>query len=188
MSKKIMIPLVIDQVKTLQIVSQETMSVAVEYLSKCNKILDDLTKEKEKLTKPLNETLKEVRARYKPTELLLEEAIGNLRGQMSSYQTLQLRAKQEEETKIASKVATGYIKMETAMVKIDSLHEPEAHITTESGGLKFRTDKKLKIIDEFAIPRKYLLVDEKAIFADLKLGKTIPGAEIELVQTPINSR
>lgn len=181
---------VIEEVKNTKIVSTETMSKGVELLSQLNKFLDKLTEEKEKLTKPLNEALKEVRSRYKPTEDILNSSIASLRAGMSSYQTEQLKIKKEEEEKIAARIGEGKgkLKIETAVEKINNLENIPSRVSSDAGDVKFRTDKKLKITDELKIPRKYLIIDEKLVFSELKLGKTIPGAEIELIQTPINNR
>lgn len=181
---------VIEKINSFSIVSAETMKEGVQYLSQLNQFLDKLTEEKEKLTKPLNEALKEVRSRYKPTELLLEGAISHLRSDMSLYQTEQLKIQKIEEEKIANRIGEGKgkLKVETAIEKINNLDTPASHVSTDAGAVKFRTDKKLKITDETLIPREYLIIDEKKLFSSLKLGNTIPGAEIEEVQTPINSR
>ena len=180
---------VIEEVNSIEITS-ETMPKAVELLSQLNKFLDKLTEEKEKITKPMNEALKEVRSRYKPTELLLEGAISHLRSDMSQYQTEQLRIKKEEEEKIAARIGDGKgkLKIETAVDKINNLNTPASKVSTDAGEVKFRTDKKLKITDENLIPREYLEINESKLLSALKLGNIIPGAEIELIQTPINSR
>lgn len=181
---------VIEEVKNTKITSPETMTKAVSLLSTLNTFLDKLTEEKEKITKPMNEALKEVRGRYKPTELLLEEAIASLRSGMSTYQTQQLKTQKIEEDKIASRIGEGKgkLKVETAINKINELDNIPIKVSTDAGEVKFRTDKKLKITDPNLIPREYLIIDEKALLSALKLGNTIPGAEIELIQTPINSR
>lgn len=181
---------VIEKINSFNIVSSETMQEGVQYLSQLNQFLDKLTEEKEKLTKPINEALKEIRSRYKPTELLLEGAISHLRSDMSAYQTTQLRIKEEEEKKIAARIGEGKgkLKIETAVEQINNLATPASKVSSDAGEVKFRTDKKLKITDGDLIPREYLIIDEKALFSALKLGKTIPGAEIELIQTPVNAR
>lgn len=181
---------VIEKINSFNIVSAETMQEGVQYLSQLNQFLDKLTEEKEKLTKPINEALKEIRSRYKPTELLLEGAISHLRSDMSMYQTEQLRIKKEEEEKIAARIGEGKgkLKIETAVEKINNLENIPSRVSSDAGEVKFRTDKKLKITDEKLIPREFLIIDEKSLFSALKLGKTIPGAKIELIQTPVNAR
>lgn len=177
-----------EKITSLKINSPASMKEATEYLSQCNVFLDKLTEEKEKITKPMNEALKEVRSRYKPTELLLEQAISSLRSSISKYQTEQLRIKQEKEAKISERAAAGTIKVETAIRKMEDIKAPAENIQTDTGSLRFRTDKILKITDPLKIPREYLIIDEKSLLSTLKLGNIIPGAEIEEIQVPINSR
>lgn len=187
--KKEISPL-IEKAQNLKITGPKQITQATEFLSQANTYLDKLTEEKEKLTKPINEALKEIRARYKPTELVLQEAISTLRSSISKYQTEQLKLKQKEEEKIAARIGEGKgkIKLETAVEKMSSISTPAQNIQTDTGSIRFRTDKVLKITDPNKIPREYLILDESAILKALKLGAIIPGAEIELIQTPINSR
>lgn len=176
--------------EALKIATPEHMKESAELLSQCNKYLDGLTVEKEKLTKPLNATLKEIRGRYKPTETILETAISALRTEQGRYQTAMLRKQAEEEAKIASRVkeGKGNLKLETAVRQIEEVEKPEATVETDNGTVKFRTDKKLKITDKESIPAIYWELNEKAVLDALKAGTLVPGAEIELVQTVVNFR
>lgn len=178
------------EAEVLTIVTQEDMAGAVTLLSNLNRSLDKITEEKEKVTKPLNEALKAERGRWKPFETKLESAISTIRSKMSSYQTESARLAKIEEEKIAARIAPGKgnLSMETATKKIDEIERADKSVATDAGLVKFRTDKKLKITDALIIPREYLVVDEKAVFEALKKGTTIPGAEIEEVQTPVNIR
>ncbi len=178
------------EAEVLIIATQEDMAGAVTLLSNLNRSLDKITEEKEKVTKPLNEALKAERGRWKPFETKLESAISTIRSKMSSYQTESARLAKIEEEKIAARIAPGKgnLSMETATKKIDEIERADKSVATDAGLVKFRTDKKLKITDALIIPREYLVVDEKAVFEALKKGTTIPGAEIEEVQTPVNIR
>jgi hypothetical protein len=163
---------------------------ATEVLSKLNKALDMVTEEKEKITKPLNEALKNERARWKPMEIVFEGAVARLRALLSKYQTDKVKKQREEEAKIMNRVGEGkgHIKAETAIRKLGEVEVPLAKVETNSGSLAFREDKVLKITDEKLVPDKYWIIDEKLLLADLKKGETVPGAEIELIQTPVNRR
>lgn len=174
----------------LEIKSPSDMTKATEMLSQLNKFLDKVIEEKEKITKPMNQALKEVRDRYKPTETSLSTAISLIRSSMSGYQTEQLKLKAIEEKKIADRIGDGKgkLKIETAVQQIENLSSPSKTIETNQGSIKFRTDKRLRITNTLLIPREYLEINESALLSALKLGKSIPGAEIELIQTPINSR
>jgi len=176
--------------QSFKITSPEDMSKSAELLSRCNRYLDSLTLEKEKVTKPLNEALKEVRGRYKPVETALTSTIAALRSEQSRYQTEQVRIQREAEAKIAARVkeGKGNLKIETAVKKLAEVDRPEVVVATESGALKFRTSQVLKVVDLAKIPKSYFDLNESRLTKDLKAGKTIPGAELEEVQTPVNYR
>lgn len=176
------------EAQSLTIITDKEMTSATELLSRINHYKDNLTEEKEKLTKPLNEALKEIRGRYKPQEEILDSAIVKIRSAMSSYQKAVIEKQKADEQKVLDRVEKGTLKIETASKKLSEMKQPEKKIESASGSIRFREDKVLKIISEELIPREYLVINEKSILADLKLGKQVPGAQIEIVQTPINSR
>jgi hypothetical protein len=54
--------------------------------------------------------------------------------------------------------------------------------------VQFRETQILEILDHDLIPDEYYTVDEKKLLADLKEGKTVPGAQLTTIQTPVNYR
>lgn len=163
---------------------------ATEVLSKLNKVNDRITEEKEKVTKPLNQALAAERARWKPAELMYKDGIDYLRAQLSKYQTAKVKEAKDEEARIAARMGEGRgkISVETAVRKMGEVEQPEKRVETTEGMVSYRTDKILRLLDESLIPRKYLMVDEKAVLAALVAGETVPGAAVEEVQMPINKR
>lgn len=178
------------EVLYFDITGDESLSQSAELLSRANIHLKALTTDKKLITDPIKASLKEIESRYAPAETNLKQIIDVLRTKQSTYQTATLKAQKEDEDKIASRIGTGSgkLKLETAIAKIEDLGTITTKITTNSGKLSFRTDKKLKIIDLTKIPREYLVPNESLILTDLKLGKQIPGCEIEEIQVPINRR
>ena len=179
---------VVKKAQELIINSSESMSEAVVFLSQCNKYLDTLVADREKLTKPINESLKAIRDKYRPADTMINEAIISIRSKMSLYQTKQIQLQKEKEAKIAARLEKGNLSIEKAMAKIEAIDSPESEVKTLEGLVKFRESQVLKITDELAIPREYLIVDERKILEALKAGKVIPGAEIEIKLIPINYR
>jgi hypothetical protein len=175
---------------SLVIESKDTMVTATELLSTLNQFNDKITEEKEKVTKPLNEALKAERNRWKPIETQYQEAIDHIRGQMTAYQTAEIKRQREEESKIAERVGVGRgkLKIETATKKLDAIEKVEASIKSDAGMVKFREDKVLKVIDLSKIPKKYFVLDESAVLADLKSGVTISGVELDIKLVPLNYR
>jgi len=172
----------------LIIESKDDMVVAVSVLSKLNKVGDQIEERKEMITKPINLALKEARALFAPLERPFKEAIAILRDKMSVYQTETIRLQREQEIKIANRVISGNIKVETGVRKIEELEKTEKNVSTEAGSVNFRVSKILRITDETLIPREYLMVDEKKLLDALKEGVIVAGAEIEERQVPANFR
>lgn len=181
---------IIAKAEELKVTDQKSMESATKMLSELNKQKDRITEEKEKVTKPLNEALRAERNRWKPIETVLETAIGFLRNSISNWQTAEIKRAREEEAKIAARTGEGKgkIKVETAVAKINEIERPNEKVVSDSGMVKFREDKVLKIWDETMIPREYLLINEAKILADLKAGKNVPGCELDIKLTPINYR
>lgn len=181
---------VIAKALEITIKGKEDMVVATDYLSKLNKIADRIKEEKDKVLGPLNEARKAEMARWKPVEVMYEKGIEYIRHAMSDYQTLEIKRQREEEAKLASRIGEGKgkIKFETAMRKMNEIDKPEDNVVTDSGSIKFRETKVLKVVNEKIIPREYLLVDERKVTEALKAGMVVAGCELELKMVPVNSR
>lgn len=181
---------VVEEAQALVIKDAKTMKAATEMLSRINQIGDKITAEKEKVTKPLNEALKAERARWKPVETVYEEAVEIIRGKMTEYQTAEVKRQREEEARIAARVGEGKgkLKVETAVRQMEDIEKADGTVKTESGLVKFREDKVLKIMDETFIPDEYWVLDEKKILGALKAGVDVPGAVLEIKMVPLNYR
>lgn len=181
---------VIAKALEITISCKKDMATAVEYLSKLNKIADRIKEEKDKVLGPLNEARKAEMARWKPVEVMYEKGIEYIRSEMSHYQTEEIKKQKEDEAKLAARIGEGKgkIKFETAMRKMNEIDKPEDNVVTDSGSVKFRETKVLKIVNEKIIPREYLLVDERKITEALKAGVMVAGCELELKMVPVNSR
>ena len=178
--------------KALSLVIKDVKSLtqATEMLSQVNQYLDSVVEYRESKTKPLNATLKIIRAETKPVETICENIIETIRNKMSDYQTEITNKKIEEEAKIAArtKEGKGNFSVETAVKKLNEIDAPIAEVETDSGSVKFRPHQTLKITDASLIPLSYYDLNESRVLNALKSGLTVPGAMIEIKQIPINSR
>lgn len=177
----------IESIGNIKIVDEQSLTKATEVLSQANKYAKQLEEDKQKITKPINDALKEIRARYKPLENKLEDIILNIRKSMTSYQTEQMRLQKIEEEKIANRVAKGTLKVETGIRKLEELPQTADKIATQSGKISFKTVKKFEVIDITLIPHKYLIVNETAIRDAMKAGIELPGCKYFEEQIPINN-
>lgn len=181
---------IVKKAEAMKVVDAKTMGQASLMLSELNVQKDRITEEKEKVTKPLMEALGAERKRWKPIENNLDEAIGYLRGSIGSYQTEEIKRVREEENKIASRVGEGKgkLKVETAVAKMEDVDRPEDKVVTDAGMVKFREDKVLKITNALDIPRKFLVINERALLDALKAGEVVSGAELDIKLVPVNYR
>lgn len=179
---------IIRKVEGIEIIDKNTMSDGVLLLSQLNKFSDVITKEKEKITKPLNDALREVRGRYKPVELTLDEAILSLKGKISKYQTEAQRKEQEDQQKIADKVASGKLSVDKALTKLENLEEVEEKIQTDAGSVSFRTMKKFEVLDLVKVPIGFHLPNEAKIRKAMMDGIELPGVRYFEEQSVVNKR
>ena len=178
---------VIESMKVLEIKDEKSLTSATELLSQANKYLKALDEDKSKITKPLNDALKEVRARYKPLEVKLENLISSIRSSMSKYQTEQIRLQKIEEDKIAERVAKGTLKVETGIAKMENLDKPVDKVNTSSGKISFKTVKKFEVVDLSQVPVEYHIANETAIRNAMVANIELPGVRYYTEQVPINN-
>lgn len=174
----------------MKITTPNDMEQATAILSRLNQFSDSLTKEKEKVTKPLNAALKAERERFKPLESMLESSIATIRRNMSAYQTEKVRLQRIEEQKIADRIGTGKgkLKIETAIAKIDAVEKPEVKVTTDNGSVRFTPMRKFEVTDSSLLPKEYITANEVAIRAAMKAGTELPGVRYWTEQVPVNTR
>jgi len=179
-----------DQVLSLKITDEKTMTEATELLSRISKQADAITTEKEKVTKPINAALLAERKRWKPMEDSLKKAGEYLRKQMSVYQTAMLKAADAEKEKIAARVGVGKgnFKIETAAAKMNQVIVPEAKVSGVSGSVSFTDDYDITVVNAQEVPAKFLEVKISDIKKALKAGETVPGITFEMIKVPINRR
>lgn len=179
------------QALSLSIESAEDMGTATLILTEANRLLDAVTKEKERVTKPLNEALRNERSRWKPIEETLSGAVASLRSKMSAYQTAERARVRSEEERIAARVGEGRgkIRVETAVRKIGEVAVPEPKVEASNGGsVKFRTVRKFEVIDVSLLPKECMLANETQIRKLMAAGIEVPGVRYYEEESVINSR
>lgn len=181
---------IIKQAQAITISDKQSMEEATVVLSLINKKLDEITEDKEKLTKPLNTALKEIRDRYRPWETQLTAQKDIIRTAMGQYQLEATKRAELEAQEIADRIAPGKgnLSMETALERLAGIDTPDAKTTTDFGSVSFRKDKVLKVLDITKIPQEYFDLNESRLTKDLKAKITVPGATLEDKLTPVNSR
>jgi hypothetical protein len=179
-----------DTVLRIKITDAKVMTAATEMLSQINKQSDAITKEKEKITKPLNQALAAERKRWKPAEDAIKKAKDHLRSEMSRYQTQQDELAEAEKNRIASRVGSGKgkLKMETAIAQISNVDTPETKVEAESGSVSFRDDYEVTVTNIRLVPEQFLEADLVAMKKAYVAGAEVPGATFKKIKVPINRR
>jgi hypothetical protein len=163
------------QATKLEIVDDATLKTATSLVSTLNKFLDSLIEDRERLTKPINESLKQIRAKYKPNSEALESLITGLTAKINKYGNDQAKLLATAQNKLASKVSSGYLRPETAISKLEALSVTPKEISTDEGLIQFADVKKFEVISMKDLPIEYHLVDETGIRKEMRLGKELPG-------------
>lgn len=156
---------------------QNSLEAATKLLTELTVTLDNVTDDKEKLTKPLNESLKAIRAKYKPVEDSLNAAILKIRGAMTSYRQEAIRLQQKELNAIAGRVERGTLKVDTAIKKIEAV-EVSILDSKKVDNITFKRYNMYKIINDKIIPREFLTVNDTAIKEYQKLNPKSPPAGV----------
>lgn len=173
---------------SLAIESAEDLTKAVEVRSKIYKVGKLITGEKEKATKPLNESLKKIRSWFKPLEERCEVALEDIDSRILAYQKkIDDEAKQAEDV-INDKLASGDMMEKTAEKKLAKIERVENTVSSSKGAVQFRTNKKVVIEERELIPEKYWVIDEVLVRKEALSGVVIPGVSIVEEKILANSR
>ena len=169
----------------IDVIDSATMQSAVSILSQLNTTLDAITADKERMTKPLNASLKVIRDKYKPVETELTEAITTLKQKITTYQTQEIAKQKQLEAKILNDQRTT---TETKINKLSTIEQPDQKVSTEAGKVSFITIKKYRVIDIEQIPRAFLQVNDTAIKEAMKENEPVAGVEYYEEQSLRNYR
>jgi hypothetical protein len=190
----------IEQANDLEIAGPKDMEKAGELLSQLNLANDKVTERMETITLPAKQTIKAAEAIWKPFIVNCKSAISIVREKISDYQTEQTRIAQEKKDKIAERVGEGKGKLQpsTAVAQMESVQTPEAQVSTDSGLIKFRTDRKFEITDFRSLPAPVQQeiyeaaiakgVADTIIRAHMKAGNEFAGVRYWDAQVPVNLR
>ncbi len=166
------------KLNSLKIKDEKSLYLSVEWLSKCNKMLDNVIEQKKKLTDPLNQALKEVRLRYKPIETRLELMIIDIKAKQSSYQQKALETQKLHEIDITNRLLGGNLILEQAVAKLDSVKTPNK-VSTNDGKVSFIPIKRFEVMDIILLSEvnrgQYILPNEPLIREAMKQGIELAG-------------
>lgn len=167
----------ISQSQGLDIKTEAQMETAVDYLKQVKDAGKNIKEQKEKLTDPAQETLRRIRALFKPIEDNIREAEGIIKGKMLSFDEIKQKQSESKIEKIEAKVKAGNMDIVKAAKQVEKI-EPKNSYEGDAGKIQYRTVKKILIVDKTKIPREYLIPNEVMIRKVLLAGKKIPGIKL----------
>lgn len=169
---KSQVSIVQQQANSLSVNNQQEADEATALLKNVKQAEKFLTEKKEEITKPLMKSLSAVRDLFKPLELNIADATKTIKAKILAWTIEEQDKKDKEQARIAARVEKGTMRADTAAAKLENISKdaPKSNV---------RTLKKVRIVDETAIPREWLVPNMIAITqAVLKDNITIPGVEI----------
>lgn len=179
---------IITRAESITTLTVETMPEAVELLSSLNRIKDEITAEKEKVTRPLLDSLAAERAKWKPKEIRLESVITRIRTALTVYQTELVAKQRAQQEAIAKKLENNEIKPETAIKRMQKVENVQNTVESNTGKITFKTVTTFTVTDWKSVPDEFLLLNETKVREMLKNGKLVPGLQYNDEQVPINYR
>lgn len=164
---------------SLKIESKEDMNKATDALYNIRQGEKYIEEKKTNITRPLMSSLAQIRDLFKPLETSLKEANKIIKEKMLAYQIVEDDRIEKEKARIAARVEKGTMRADTAVSKLEDLGDSGQASKGEVGKSSIRTVKKVRIVDETAIPREYL-VPNMILIADavIKKGLSVSGVEI----------
>lgn len=161
-----------------QIITDEDLSQSADILKQIMQGEKLITTRKEDITRPLMQSLGSIRDLFKPLELGFADAKKIMKAKILAYQLEQEEKAEKEKAKIAARVEKGTMRADTAAAKMEAIVEPQKSVSGSVGKITTRTIQKVRVVDETAIPREYLVPDmTKITEAIIRQGAMIPGVE-----------
>lgn len=170
-----------ENVSRFKVTSEEKLVQAVEARKQVKAAIKMIDAQKKSITDPLNAALKNTRALFAPFEDRLAKVDKWLGGEMLNWlekKEAEARAKAAE---VEKKVAEGGMTFAKASVAVEKA-------TAKVEAVPVRELTKLRIVDASKLPREYLIPDEGKIFAALKGGQVVAGAELYKEKIVVNQR
>lgn len=165
---------------SLEIKTEEDYTAALEEGKAIKDLGKTITARKEEITKPINASLKSIRALFAPMEDTVEGALALIKSKMLKYSSDKKTKEDAEKAKLDARVEKGTMKEETAERKkneIDQAKMPNA-VVASSGAAAVTTKRKAyRVIDKAKIPLQFMEPDMVKIKASFRAGTPVEGVE-----------
>ncbi|GEM_PF-2309931 len=181
---------VIQRASEIEIIDSKSLLEATELLSHLNRGLDASEEDRLKITGPINASLKEINARYKPFKESVSGLVASIRAKMGKYQQEVMRVQREEEERIAGRIGPGKgnLSMDSALKKLDAVEKAEKNVDSGNGSVVFVEVEKFEVEDFKLLPDEYKVANDTAIRLALKEGVRVAGVRYFKEQQVRNKR
>lgn len=178
----------VEAARTFTITSAKDVEESADILHNIKLVEKAVIEKKEEITKPLMASLAATRDLFKPFEEAFDSARKMIKRKIIDFNEAEQQRIAAKNEKLAARVAKGTMTAETAAQKMDAVGQAKTSVSGSVGAIQTRKITKVRVIDEAAIPREYLVPDiSKITIAVLQENKTVPGTE-KYTETIIASR
>lgn len=179
---KVEVGTMVQQVNDVSIKNEEDFNKAAALLTGIKKFKKFVTGKKEDITKPMNESLKNIRQLFAPLEDQVETAEKKLVTLVTAWHDKVEAERQRKEASIAARAEKGQLKEETAVQKMEELGTTQKQVVTDGGSIGFSKVKDFRVVNEHMVPDAYWKLDMVSLRRDAlaigKIGMVIPGVEV----------
>lgn len=170
--------LILAAANSLVVESEKDMDASADVLHQVKELEKTIIDRKEEITRPLMAGLASARELFKPFETVVADAKKIIKAKQLDFMRAEEERREKERERIAKQVDKGNMREDTAAKKLDVLGETKTSAQGTIGSVQTRSITKVRIIDDAAIPREYLVPDmSKITAAVIQEGKEIPGVE-----------
>lgn len=192
-----------EQAQTYHIVDQDSYAAAADDLRRVKALYRAVDDERKRITTPLDQAKRAAQDHFRPALSFLEQAETVLKGCMAKYaaaerekrlqaERLALEAARREQDKLEKRAeraeTQGKVEQAEALREQASMVGAVAPVVVppaKTEGITLRTRWDFRIVDANALPREYLMPDEKKIAGVVRAMKAetrIAGVEVLEVQ------
>lgn len=167
-----------------QVTTDEELGIVADKIKQVKTLQKWIEQEKDKFVAPAKAIIAEAKEKYDPYIKKCQNAEIVMKDRARKFMLDKEAKRIEDEKKIAAKVESGYMKLETAIKKLETLPETQKTVRTDTGsGLRMSKRKVAKIIDPNLIPDEYWVIDEvrvrkEALEREKNNQPQIPGVVI----------
>ena len=155
----------------IKISTEAQSQEAVKLLKKIADTEKIVKEQKDKIAKPLLESLRNIREFFSPVEKRLLTARVLLKGKLLTYETELEKKVEQKKKEIVKKVDNGDISFQSGGKRIERYENKKKLIST-------RTMRDIEITDKSKIPSKYYKLDMVLVRREALSGINIPGVKV----------